>query len=220
MTAISRLSRRIFIACSLGCAMFASSLAQAQLSIEITGAGASRIPVAIADFAGDDPMSRIVTGTVRGDLERSGLFKMVDTTGAALDENTPVDYGAWKNRGADALAAGSLVRSSNGRVETRFRLYDTLKSDALGGAIYVTNAGQLRMAGHRVADFIYEKLTGERGIFSTRIAYVIKSRNQYHLQIADADGQNPATALSSVEPIISPVWSPDGGRLAYVSFEK
>ena len=112
MTAISRLSRRTFIACSLGCAMFASSLAQAQLSIEITGAGASRIPVAIADFAGDDPMSRIVTGTVRGDLERSGLFKMVDTTGAALDENTPVDYGAWKNRGADALAAGSLVRSS------------------------------------------------------------------------------------------------------------
>lgn len=220
MTAISRLSRRIFLASSLGCAMLASPLAQAQLSIEITGAGASRIPVAIADFAGDDPMSRIVTGTVRGDLERSGLFKMVDTTGAALDENTPVDYGAWKNRGADALAAGSLVRSSNGRVETRFRLYDTLKSDALGGAIYVTNAGQLRMAGHRVADFIYEKLTGERGIFSTRIAYVIKSRNQYHLQIADADGQNPATALSSVEPIISPVWSPDGGRLAYVSFEK
>jgi TolB protein len=91
---------------------------------------------------------------------------------------------------------------------------------SLGGAAYVTSNAQLRAAGHRIADFIYEKLTGEKGVFSTRIAYVVKNRGQFLLQIADSDGQNAATALTSSEPIISPVWSPDGGRLAYVSFEK
>ncbi|WP_415033839.1 Tol-Pal system beta propeller repeat protein TolB [Azonexus sp.] len=212
--------RRSFLTRSLLCGLLISPLAQAQLSIEITGAGANRIPVAIADFAGEPALSRIVTGTVRSDLERSGLFKMVDPGGSVLDENASIDYAAWKARDTDALATGSLARSSDGRVETRFRLHDTQKADSLGGAIYLTQSNQLRMAGHRVADFIYEKLTGERGVFSTRIAYVVKARGQYHLQIADADGQNPATALSSSEPIISPTWSPDGGRLAYVSFEK
>lgn len=213
---MSRISRRIFLLCSLLTAGFA----HAQLSIEITGAGANRIPVAIADFAGDPTMARIVAATVRADLERSGLFKLVDPAGAVLDENAPVDHAAWKGRGADALAAGSVVRNPDGRMEARFRLYDTQKGVALGGAVYVTNSAQLRMAGHRIADFIYEKLTGEPGVFSTRIAYVVKSRGQYLLQIADADGQGAATALTSAEPIISPVWSPDGSKLAYVSFEK
>jgi TolB protein len=197
-----------------------ASLAQAQLSIEITGAGANRIPVAIADFSGDPSASRVVTATIRADLDRSGLFKLIDTTGAALDENTPVNHADWKSKGADALAAGSLGRSPDGRMEARFRLYDTQKSVMLGGKAFVTGNEQLRAAGHRIADEIYEKLTGEKGVFSTRIAYVVKSRGQFLLQIADADGQGAATALTSAEPIISPVWSPDGGRLAYVSFEK
>jgi len=216
MNVMSKISRRIFLLAGLLTAGFA----QAQLSIEITGAGANRIPVAIADFAGDPTLARIVVGTARADLERSGLFKMIDASGVTLDENSPVDHAAWRSRGADALAAGSLVRLPDGRIEARFRLNDTQKAVALGGAAYVTNNAQLRLAGHRIADFIYEKLTGEPGVFSTRIAYVVKSRGQYLLQIADADGQGAATALTSSEPIISPVWSPDGGRLAYVSFEK
>lgn len=211
-----RISRRIFLALTL----LTAGLAQAQLSIEITGAGANRIPVTVADFAGDPTVSRIIVGTVRADLERSGLFRIVDAGGGALDENSPVDAGEWKGRGTDALAAGSVVRLPDGRVESRFRVHDTLKGAALGGAVFVTSGTQLRMAGHRIADFIYEKLTGEKGVFSTRIAYVVKSRGQYLLQIADADGQAAATALTSSEPIISPVWSPDGSKLAYVSFEK
>lgn len=216
MKNMQRISRRIFLAFGL----LAAGLAQAQLSIEITGAGANRIPVAIADFLGDPSASRTVTATIRADLERSGRFKLVDTTGVALDENSSINHGEWKGKGADALAAGSLGRTSDGRMEARFRVYDTQKAVTLGGAAYVTGNEQLRIAGHRIADYIYEKLTGEKGVFSTRIAYVVKARGQFLLQIADADGQGAATALTSPEPIISPVWSPDGSKLAYVSFEK
>ena len=216
MTLMPQIFHKILVFLSL----LAATLAHAQLSIEITGAGANRIPVAIANFAGDPAAAQVVTATIRADLERSGLFKLVDPGGAPLDENSPVNFGDWKGRGADALAAGSLARGANGRMEARFRLYDTQKQAALGGAVYVTGNDQLRAAGHRIADYIYEKLTGEKGVFSTRIAYVVKSGTQFRLQIADADGQGAATALTSNEPIISPVWSPDGSRLAYVSFEK
>ena len=216
MNAMSRISRRLFLAFAL----LTAAVAQAQLSIEITGAGANRIPVTISNFAGDPAAAQVVAATVRSDLERSGLFKLIDPAGTTLDENSPVNFADWKNRGADALAAGSLVRGGDGRMEARFRLYDTQKQVALGGAVFVTGYDQLRAAGHRIADYIYEKLTGERGVFSTRIAYVVKTGGQFRLQIADADGQGAATALSSTEPIISPVWSPDGSKLAYVSFEK
>ncbi|MDR2186597.1 MAG: Tol-Pal system beta propeller repeat protein TolB [Azonexus sp.] len=214
---MSRIVHRLFLFAAL---FAAAALAQAQLVVDVTGAGANRIPVAIPDLAGDSVAARVIAGTVRADLERSGLFKMVDASETGLDENAPIDYADWKGRGADAIAAGSVKRAADGRLEARFRLYDTNKAESLGGAAYITGNEQLRTAGHRIADFIYEKLTGEKGVFSTRIAYVVKSRGQFLLQIADADGQNPATALTSAEPIISPVWSPDGSRLAYVSFEK
>ncbi len=208
MNAMSRISRRVFLALAL----FSAGLAQAQLSIEITGAGANRIPVAIVDFPGDPVASRVITATVRGDLERSGLFKLIDHNGLAFDENAPINHADWKSKGADALAAGSIARSADGRMEARFRLYDSQKGVSLGGAAYVTSNTQLRAAGHRIADYIYEKLTGEKGVFSTRIAYVVKARGQFLLQIADSDGQNAATALTSSEPIISPAWSPDGSQ--------
>lgn len=213
---MSSITRRIFLALALSTA----ALAQAQLSIEITGAGANRIPVAIADFPGDSVAARIITGTVRSDLERSGLFKLIDHGNTAVDENTVVNLADWKAKGADAFVGGSVSRSLDGRLEARFRLYDAQKAVSLGGAAYVTSNEQLRAAGHRIADYIYEKLTGEKGVFSTRIAYVVKARGQFLLQIADADGQGAATALTSTEPIISPAWSPDGSKLAYVSFEK
>ena len=197
-----------------------TTTASAQLSIEITGAGANRIPVAIADFGGDPGTSRALTSVIRSDLERSGLFKLVDTSGVAMNENTAPSYGDWRNRGTDALAAGSLGTGGDGRLEARFRLYDINKQQPLAGAAFVTSTPMLRAAGHRIADVIYEKLIGEPGVFSTRIAYVVKNGPaRYELNIADADGQNAQIALRSREPIISPVWSPDGTRVAYVSFE-
>ncbi len=196
--------------------------ASAQLSIEITGAGANRIPISIADFAGERIVAQAMTSVVRGDLERSGWFRLVEPGTLATMEPTAANIGDLKARGADAFAAGSVAPagSANGqRYETRFRLFDVPKQAALGGNSYAHGAGQVRATAHRISDFIYEKLTGEPGVFSTRIAYVVKSTGRFELQVADADGMNAQAALASREPIISPTWSPDGTKLAYVSFE-
>ena len=203
----------------LAAALMATPLSgYAQLSIEITGAGANRIPVAIADFGGERIIAQALTSVVRADLERSGLFRLVDPNGLAAGDGA-VPFADWKSRGADALVGGAVTASGTDRYETRFRLHDVQKQTQLGGQAYGHAGGQIRVTAHRVSDYVYEKLTGERGVFSTRIAYVVKSAGRYELQIADADGGNAQTALASREPIISPTWSPDGGKLAYVSFE-
>ncbi len=203
----------------LACLVFAAASAHAQLAIEITGAGANRLPVAVADFSGERIVSQALTSVVRADLEHSGVFSLVDTAGQSLADNSSIAYDDWKARGADALAVGAVSPVADGRYETRLRLHDVQKQAVLGSQGYTHTTGQLRTTAHRIADFIYEKLTGEPGVFSTRIAYVVKSTGRYELQIADADGGNAQAALVSREPIISPAWSPDGTKLAYVSFE-
>jgi TolB protein len=210
-----KLSRHLAAAIFLA----AFGTAQAQLSIEITGAGANRLPVAIPDFNGERIVSQALTSVVRNDLERSGLFRLVDSRDpVGVDPNLPA-YAEWKTRGADALATGQVSPTADARYETRFRLFDVQKQTQLGSQGYSHTSGQLRATAHRIADFIYEKLTGEPGIFATRIAYVVKSTGRFELMIADADGGNAQAALASREPIISPAWSPDGNKLAYVSFE-
>ncbi len=210
------LFRRSFLV--LAGLLAASISAYAQLSIEITGAGANRIPVAIADFGGERAVSQAITSVIRADLDRSGVFKLIDPSGLTVGDGA-VAYPDWKARGADAVAGGAVTLTGPDRYETRFRLHDVQKQAQLGGQAFGHGGGQIRGTAHRISDYIYEKLTGERGVFSTRIAYVVKSGGRYELQIADADGGNSQTALASREPIISPTWSPDGSRLAYVSFE-
>jgi TolB protein len=190
----------------------------AQFRVEVSGVGLTQIPIAISSFRGDDQSPQKIGAIVQADLERSGQFKGVDA-GAGLDESSRPDLGGMRQRGADALVAGSVTRLADGRFDVRFRLWDTVRNQDLGGQSHAVLAGDLRLAAHRIADFVYERLTGDKGVFSTRISYVTKAGSSYHLWVADADGENSQSALSSPEPIISPSWAPNGAQLAYVSFE-
>ncbi|WP_066707559.1 Tol-Pal system beta propeller repeat protein TolB [Curvibacter delicatus] len=193
--------------------------ALAQFRVEVSGIGLTQLPIAIAPFRGDDTSPQKVGAIVQADLERSGQFRLIDAAGSGLDENARPDMSPWRQKGADSLAAGSVTRLADGRYDVRFRLWDAVRGQDLGGQSYAVTVGDLRLAAHRIADFIYEKLTGDKGAFSTRIAYVTKAGARYSLWVADADGENAQAALTSPEPIISPAWSPNGAQLAYVSFE-
>jgi TolB protein len=191
----------------------------AQFRVEVSGVGLTQLPIALAPFKGQDASPQKISTIVQADLERSGQFRGVDASGQALDESSRPDLTLWRQRTADSLVVGSVSRLADGRYDVRFRLWDVVRGQDLGGQSYTVPQGDLRLASHRIADYVYEKLTGEKGIFSTRIAYVTKNGARYNLWVADSDGENSQAALASPEPIISPVWSSNGSQLAYVSFE-
>lgn len=197
-----------------------ATAALAQFRVDIAGVGATQLPIAIAPFKGEAGAPHTPSAIVRADLERSGLFRAVEAAGTQLDEVQRPALADWKARGADALVVGSLTRLADGRYDARFRLWDVVKGRDLAGQSIVVAAGDLRLAAHRIADIVFELLTGDKGVFSTRIAYVSKAGRRHTLWVADADGEGAQSALASPEPIISPAWSPDGRSLAYVSFER
>jgi TolB protein len=189
----------------------------AQVRVEITGVGATQIPVAMGRFRDEAASGVAIASIVQADLERSGSFRVLGGD-ANLDERSTPDLTSWRGRGADALVAGSVARLADGRFDVRFRLWDAVRGTALLGQSRVVPQADLRLEAHRVADDIHLKLTGERGVFATRIAYVLRNGKRYSLHITDPDGEGGQIALTSPEPIISPAWSPDGRKLAYVSF--
>nr|WP_315467725.1 Tol-Pal system beta propeller repeat protein TolB [uncultured Undibacterium sp.] len=208
----------IIKALMIGVASLVCSLAQAQMRVEISGVGSNQIPIAVAAFANEELSPQLVTSIIRDDLNRSGYFRLIEV-GTAIAETATVDFESWKGRGATALVVGSVQKKGEGRFDVRYKLFDVLKGDMLSGFSMDTPMPKIRLTAHKIADDIYEKLTGIPGVFSTRIAYVTKAGNQYRLEISDADGEGVQVALTSKEPIISPIWSPDGIRVAYVSME-
>ena len=197
--------------------LLTASVSHAQLRVEIAGVGTQQIPIAVAGFADESIAPQQVSSIIRADLERSGMFKVMDA--GVMSEAAPINYGEWKSRGAEALVVGSVQRLADGRFDVRYRLLDTVKSTQLSALALAAAPQFTRVTGHKIADDIYEKLVGVRGAFATRVAYVTKVGNEYRLEVADADGEGINVALRSNEPIISPAWSPDGTQVAYVSFE-
>jgi TolB protein len=213
--------RRAITALGLAC-LGAATPAAAQLTIEIIGGGADQIPIAVLPFGAEERFAQRISEIVSADLNRSGRFKLQDIGGVRPLPTEPaeVNFRYWKNRGNHTLVLGRVAARNDGRLDVRFRMIDAVKEAQMVGYSYTIVPAQLRAIAHKIADIIYEKLTGESGVFSTRIAYVARNPARFELQVADADGLNSQFILAHREPIISPAWSPEGTRIAYVSFEQ
>lgn len=194
-----------------------------ELTIEITGGTQAALPIAVVPFAGTAPEG--VAGIIAADLQRTGRFRPLPEKDliARPSQADQVDFGDWRKLGSHYLVIGN-VRGAGAGFETGFTLFDVFRGEQLLGMTLSSGAKDLRITAHRIADLIYEKLTGMPGAFATRIAYVTSVREagggqRTALRVADSDGYNPQTIVASAEPILSPAWSPDGKRIAYVSFE-
>ena len=184
-------ARRGFMRKAAGASALAAwGPAMAQFRVEVSGIGVSQLPIALPVFKGEATAPQKISAIVRADLERSGVFRSADAAGMAADESTRLDPTVWRQRGADFMAAGSISPLADGRFDVRVRLWDVVRAQDLGGQSFAVNAAELRLVAHRIADFLYEKLTGEKGVFATRIAYVTRAAQRYQLWVADSDGES------------------------------
>lgn len=199
----------------------------AQLRIEISQGVSEAVPIAVVPFGyegrGGAPLD--AADLIAGDLQRSGRFApmarddMISTPTSAPE----INFADWRLLKSDFLVIGRVVEEGLDRYVFRFQVFDVFRGTQLLGYQLPATAANMRAVAHRAADMIFEKLTGVPGAFSTRIAYVSvmrdAERDLYRLVVADADGANPAVIAESSQPLMSPTWSPDARRLAYVSFE-
>ncbi len=215
------------------CWLFASQSAFAELQILVTGGVDSGRPVAVPQFkwAGGNKLPEDVANVISSDLMRSGKFAPLNRNQMPQSPATSAEitYPIWANMGIEAMVVGHIEPAGADQYKVTFELVDVFKgknggADAVLDSRVATVPGkQLRQYAHRISDIVYERLTGERGAFLTRISYVSVHQGAqypYQLMMADYDGFNERVLLRSREPLMSPAWSPDGRKLAYVSFEK
>lgn len=208
----------------------------ALLNLELTQGVAGAVPIAVVPFAvsGDAPPVDI-SSVVTNDLQNSGRFKVFGRSSLSSfpSDVNAVQFNYFRDLGADNLVIGKVQAMGGDRYQVSFQLLDVFKGKDKGAAAQqalqltqkvVVSGSQLRGLAHHISDMVYEKILGVRGVFSTRLAYVVVQRSagaptRYILEVSDQDGVNPRPLLNSTDPIMSPSWSPDGKHLAYVSFE-
>jgi len=221
--------KKILIKLTLISLCFTLLNAQAALRVEITKGADGAIPVAVIPFEliGQAASLTNVSDIVTADLQRSGKFAPIEKSKliASPKDLEEVNYKLWRVAGIDHLVIGKVNAIKPNQYEISFRLIDVFKGVQVLGYQFSANDHSLRSISHHISDLIYENITGQKGAFDTKIAYVTAERKQgmqpsYKLQVADTDGFNSQTVLNSTQPIMSPSWSPDGSKLAYVSFEK
>jgi TolB protein len=205
-----------------------SSLAQAVLKIDITEGFEGALPIAVIPFewkGGEKVVNGDISAIVVSDLARSGKFSPVSEKEliARPQKLEDVHYPTWRIAGMDHIVIGNVTKQADGNYQVQFRLIDILKAKQVLGYSFTATESTLRDIAHQISDYIFTHITGLPGAFSTRIAYVTVNRDKgksiSRLQVSDTDGYNPQTLLTSDQPIMSPVWSPDGSEVAYVSFE-
>ncbi len=219
--AIMNMTRKTLLAFALT-AVFSPAItttAFAQLHLEIAKAPEEAPKIAIAPFANDQSIYPIV----ESDLNRSGRFTSSSKNLPASAALNNINAQSWQAAKIPYVVTGSIKSVAGDSYEVHYQLYDVEKQTYLLNELLTVPASRIRQAGHMISDAIYQALTGIPGDFSGRIAYVLRNpatpEQRYTLQIADTDGEQPRTVLSSRDPILSPAWTPDAKKLAYVSFE-